>query len=163
MSGSALEHVVPLTVPGLAEDAALRRDTTPVAPTRRAPNALLDKVGAVLGFACAIHCIVVPLALGVLPALGLGFLADEGVDHTIVAIATACAALAAWLGWRTHHDRRIVLGFAGSVALLFLAHAVGEHGLGARLISVLGGLGLAATHLWNTRRSRSCALPDHAH
>lgn len=171
MSGSALENVVPLTAPVVARQTAtpargqsgVARSGEAVAPTRKAPSALFDKIGAVLGFACAIHCILVPLALGVLPALGLGFLADEGVDHTIVGVATVFAAIAAFIGWRTHHERRIVLAFAGSIGLLFLAHAAGEHSLGARMISVAGGLGLAAAHLWNTRRSRTCSLPGHTH
>ena len=46
---------------------------------------------------------------------------------------------------------------AASIGLLFLAHAVHDHeGLFSRVISVFGGVGLALTHLWNTRRSRSC-------
>jgi hypothetical protein len=155
MSGGTIEEAVPLP--------ASPREVLAVRPSRKAPSAIFDRLGAVLGFACAIHCMVVPLLLGVLPALGLGFLADEAVDHTIVAIATASAAIAAVIGWRAHHDARVVLCFGGSVALLFVAHAVGEGTAGARALSVAGGIGLALTHLWNTRRSRSCELPGHAH
>jgi len=134
-----------------------------VEPTRKVHSALLDRFGAFLGIACAIHCVVVPLALGVLPSLGLEFLAEDGVDNVIVLVASVCAAIAAWFGWRAHKDMRIVLAFAASIALLVSAHAVGEEHILGRAISVAGGIGLAISHLWNTRRSRSCKVPGHTH
>ncbi|MFO0744354.1 MAG: MerC domain-containing protein [Myxococcota bacterium] len=157
--GSAIESV----------PVASREEADAVVQEPKAESALLDRFGAFLGIACAIHCIVVPLALGVLPTLGLGFLAHEGVDLAIVATASLAAVVAAWLGWRTHRDARIVLGFVASIGLLVLAHAIGESHVGARALSVCGGIGLAATHFWNTRRSRSCKVPGasghqgHAH
>lgn len=148
---------------GIEPAAVVPSATQAVQPTPRAHNAWLDRFGAFLGIACAVHCVVVPLMLGVLPSLGLEFLADEGVDHTIVLIASGCAALAAWFGWRAHRDIRIVLGFAASVGMLVLAHEVGEGQVLGRAISVAGGIGLAATHFWNTRRSRACKTPGHVH
>ena len=126
-----------------------------------AHGGLLDRFGAFLGFACAIHCIAVPLFLGVLPALGLGFLADHEFDLTIVAIASVCALFAARSGWRAHGDRRIVAGFFGAILLLVMGHALGEESLAGRIPSVLGGLTLAVTHLINLRASRKTC--DHTH
>ncbi len=122
---------------------------------------LLDRFGAFLGFACAIHCIAVPLLLGVLPALGLGFLADHEFDLTIVGIASVCALFAARSGWRAHGDVRIVAGFIGAILLLVLGHALGEESLAGRVPSILGGVCLAVTHLFNLRASRKTC--DHAH
>lgn len=122
---------------------------------------LLDRFGAFLGFACAIHCIAVPLLLGVLPALGLGFLADHEFDLTIVAIASVCALFAARSGWKVHGDRRIVAGFFAAILLLVLGHALGEESLAGRVPSILGGVALAVTHLFNLRASRKPC--DHTH
>lgn len=120
----------------------------------------IDRFGAFLGFACAVHCVSMPLVISVLPTLGLGFLADHAFDLTIVIIATIFATFAARSGWRTHRDRRVVAGFVGAIALLFLGIALGEESMAGRVPSILGGVALAVTHLANLRLSkRGCALP----
>jgi hypothetical protein len=115
----------------------------------------------VLGFACAVHCIVVPLLFGVLPALGLGFLADHAFDLAIVAIASVCAVFGARSGWRSHRDLRVVAGFLLSVVILVVGHALGDDSAAGRIPNVIGGLLLAATHLVNLRLGRRAC--DHAH
>lgn len=121
-------------------------------------DGLFDRLGAFLGLACAIHCIAMPLLLGVLPALGLGFLADHTFDLVIVVLASIFAFFAARSGLRSHGDRRIVKGFVAAVLLLALGHLVGEDTLVGRIPSVLGGLTLAVVHFLNLRASRrACA------
>lgn len=122
--------------------------------SHHAHDTLYDRLGAFLGLACAIHCIAMPLLLGVLPALGLSFLADHAFDLVIVGLATIFAVFAARSGLRTHGDRRIVVGFAAAVLLLALGHLVGEESLVGRIPSVLGGLTLATVHFLNLRASR---------
>jgi len=124
------------------------------AHTHTHPDSLVDRFGAFLGFACAIHCIAVPLLFGVLPAFGLGFLGDHHFDLTIVGIASVCAVFAARSGWRAHHDMRVVAGFAGAILLLGLGHFLDEETLAGRVPSILGGISLAVTHLVNLRMSR---------
>ncbi|MBL8785299.1 MAG: MerC domain-containing protein [Deltaproteobacteria bacterium] len=119
-----------------------------------AHDGLVDRLGAFLGLACAIHCIAMPLLLGVLPALGLSFLADHVFDLVIVILASIFAFFAARSGLRAHGDRRIVKGFAAAVLLLALGHLVGEESLVGRIPSVLGGLTLATVHFLNLRASR---------
>ena len=119
-------------------------------------SARFDRFGAALGFLCAIHCVTVPLLMGVLPSLGLEFLADGAVDLVIVAIATVFAATAAVLGYRQHGERRVVAGFAGAVALLIAAQFFGEENIAGRVVSIAGGLTLAVTHLVNMRLGRRC-------
>lgn len=122
---------------------------------------LLDRFGAFLGFACAVHCIAVPVLLGVLPAFGLSFLADHAFDLTIVVIAGACALWAARTGWRTHGDRRIIAGFGAAVLLLTLGLVLGEDDLAGRIPSILGGIVLAVTHIFNLRASRKDCAQAH--
>jgi len=120
-------------------------------------DGLFDRLGAFLGLACAIHCVAMPLLLGVLPALGLGFLADHVFDLVIVVLASIFAFFAARSGLRSHGDRRIAKGFVAAVLLLALGHLVGEDTLVGRIPSVLGGLTLAVVHFLNLRASRrSC-------
>ncbi len=151
-----MQHTLPqpLQIPANGEAA-----TPTVEHTHAHAGTLLDRFGAFLGFACAIHCIAVPLLFGVLPAIGLGFLADHHFDLTIVAIASVCAVFAARSGYREHRDARVVAGFVGAIALLGLGHLIGEEGLAGRIPSVLGGISLAVTHLVNLRLSRKAC--DH--
>jgi hypothetical protein len=129
---------------------------------QRARHQLLDRLGAVLGFACAVHCVAMPLIVGVLPALGLGFLADHAFDLAIVALASLFAFFAGRAGWRAHRDPRVIAAFISAVTLLVIGHAIGEDGLAGRVPSIIGGVMLAAAHLANLRLSnRACAT--HAH
>jgi hypothetical protein len=120
----------------------------------------LDRIGAALGFACAVHCMVVPLLVGVLPALGLGFIADHTFDLTIVVIASVFAVFAARSGWRANGDRRVLGAFAAAVAMLFLGLALGEESLAGRIPSIAGGVLLALAHLANLRAN---SARSHAH
>lgn len=131
----------------------------PAAVTHRG---LVDRLGAFLGFACALHCIAMPLLVGVLPAMGLGFLTDHAFDLAIVALASGFAFFAARSGWRAHRDLRVVAAFVGAVALLTLGHAIGEDGPAGRVPSIVGGLVLAVAHIANLRLSKqACRTHDH--
>lgn len=113
---------------------------------------LLDRLGAVLGFLCAIHCLAVPLFLGALPALG--FLADHAFDLTLIGVAAIVALFSARSGLKTHGDRRVAFGFLGAVVLLALGHLLGEESLVGRIPSIIGGFCLFGLHLLNLRLSR---------
>ncbi len=123
-----------------------------------APRTFYDRFGAFLGLLCAIHCLAVPLLLGVLPAVGLGFIVAHEFDLTIIGIALVFAGLAARSGYRAHGDKRIVMGFVAAVSLLAFGHLLGEDGLAGRIPSIIGGFSLAALHIINLRKTRaSCA------
>ena len=151
-----MQHSLPRTLP-VAEHIASEHEHV----HHDQGAAIADRIGAFLGFACAVHCIVVPLLFGVLPAFGLGFLADHAFDLTIVAFAAVFALFAARSGWRTHRDGRVMSGFVAAIGLLVLGHLIGEEGLLGRVPSVLGGLALAVTHLANLRLSKRACAHDH--
>jgi len=102
-----------------------------------ANRTLLDRIGAVLGFLCAIHCLAVPLLLGALPALG--FLADHTFDLALIGVAAVVALFSARSGLKAHGDRRVAVGLVLAVGLLALGHLLGEDGLVGRIPSIIGG------------------------
>ncbi len=141
-----------------------------------------DRVGAIVGFLCAIHCALVPLLLGVLPALGLGFLAGVELELTLLAVAGVVAAVAVVHALRRGHARGIVAGLVTGFALLVggvlvedqhrahmvphtheavlsaddgHGHAPGEHSLLSTLLSVAGGVLLGVSHVRNSRGHRA--------
>ena len=66
------------------------------------PSGWRDMLGVVASIACAIHCAAMPFVIGFLPAMGLGFLADEAF-HKWMAGACFLIGLAAFIpGWKRH-------------------------------------------------------------
>lgn len=124
---------------------------------------LADLTGIVLSFTCLIHCLALPLALLLAPALSRWIALPEGVHAAILLLALPAAAIAMKDGWRRH--RRImpaVLAAAGLglLALGLSAHegwiAAADPGAADRLLTSVGALTLAAAHLVNWRwRHRS--------
>jgi len=153
-----LNPAVAIRTTGAEADAAQAEGHVHPHADEHAPRTFYDRFGAFLGLLCAIHCLVVPLLLGVLPAVGLGFIAEHEFDLTIIGIAFVFAGLAARSGYRAHGDRRVVIGFVAAVSLLAFGHLLGEDGLAGRIPSIIGGFSLAALHIVNLRKTRaSCA------
>ena len=117
-----------------------------------------DRIGATASLICALHCAVLPFVLAVLPALGLGFLADHLFERVFIACASALALTVLLHGYRHHHDRRpMTLLIPGLVLLWIGGFLVDGHdtiGLHALLV-VLGGSCVALAHLANLRLQHS--------
>ena len=63
---------------------------------------MVDGVGATVSFACAVHCVAMPLLLASLPLLGLGFLATRGFEAGMIGIAFMLALVSLTWGLRRH-------------------------------------------------------------
>ncbi|MYF99736.1 MerC domain-containing protein [Candidatus Poribacteria bacterium] len=82
---------------------------------------LVDNTGACLSFACAIHCMAMPLLVTILPLIGLSFLATERAELYLIigAIALAIGSLA----WGVQHHQSWRAFLILLVALTFIATA----------------------------------------
>ena len=112
-----------------------------------------DAVGVLGSLACLVHCLLLPLAVGVLPWLVL--FEGEWLHRWLAVVLTAPALLAFLFGWRVHG--RWLPGFflAGGLAALnsaaFATPENWETGL-----TVLGALFLIAAHGLNHYLCRHC-------
>ncbi len=117
--------------------------------------AIADRFGATASFLCAIHCALLPFVIALLPALGLGFLADHAIERGFVAFACTLATTMLVLGYRRH--RRPNALFVLLPALILLLVGVIEDGEQAAVAHVwlvsTGGSLLALSHLVNLRLS----------
>lgn len=129
------------------------------------PQSLLDRTGAFLGFACAIHCLSVPFLIGVLPALGLGFVADERFEWLVLVLAAFVAFFSSRSGMRSHGRKAIVWGFGLTFLWLLGGHFLSPEGSFLHhLMSALGGFALFFMHLLNLKWARQAhqgACPLH--
>jgi hypothetical protein len=128
----------------------------PVTPSRiRSAFAhFADRLGATASFLCAVHCAALPFVLALLPALGLGFLADHGFERGFIVCASLLALGTLIYGYRRHRTGRAFVFLLPGLALLwaggfvFDAHAgFGWHSL----LVALGGSSIALAHLTNLR------------
>ncbi len=117
-------------------------------------------VSAVAPFLCAIHCVLTPLLVAVVPSLGH----HPTVEYTLFGATTLLAIWALRGGWRIHGDPRPALASALGLALWGGALAVGhsEFLVGGAALLTASGL------LWNGRRRHlaedvACPCPSCGH
>lgn len=84
-------------------------------------SAWRDWLGMSASVGCAIHCATMPFVVASLPALGLGFLADEGF-HQWMAVACFAIAIAAFVPGVQRH-RRVLPAAIGAAGLMLITVA----------------------------------------
>lgn len=114
-----------------------------------------DRIGMWASIACAVHCALLPLALVLAPALGLGVVGWLDVDQIFVLVATVLGVAMLALGYRIHRAVSVWLLMAAGLALVWLNafSPLHEHGLWHAVMMVTGGLMIALAHWRNTRLS----------
>jgi MerC mercury resistance protein len=114
------------------------------------PN--VDQLGSVASFACAVHCALTGLALGVLSSAGLGFIGNHSLEVFFIGSTIALGIWAVINGFRVHHQWHPALLFGCGLTMIYLAHAI-EPGW---IFSVLGGAFLITFHWVNQKKMRQC-------
>ena len=120
----------------------------------------LDRLGAGLGIACAIHCLAMPLLVGVLPLLGLAFVAEERFEWAVVGTVSILALASALWGYQKHRALRVIMSFVGALGILVLGLWLESSTDWGRVVVVLGGIGVAGAHLLSARLCRRCEDDD---
>lgn len=122
----------------------------------------LDQAGLIASSLCALHCLLMPLAVGLLPLFGLSFLADEQTEWALIGVALFVGVCSLIPGFWYHHRKLPpLIVFAIGVALILLVRLWLENFPLLELLGVvLGGVLLAAAHALNLRYCRLCCLPS---
>lgn len=117
----------------------------------------LDKFAVTASALCLVHCLLVPAALTVIPALGATWVADERLHLWLLALVLPSSGLALSLGCRQHRSHAVAgTGLAGLVLLTAAALAAGPlwGGAAERALTVVAATLLAAAHVGNFRLCR---------
>lgn len=127
-------------------------------------SARAERLASWLSFACAIHCLVMPLAIGVLPLLGAtgGAYLGETAELGLTALVVVSALTAMIWGYRRHRDARFVALTALGLTIYLIGHALGHASAGswyAVSMAVVGGLTLAGSSFFSARLSHVCVDP----
>jgi hypothetical protein len=127
----------------------------------------LDKVGIGLSSACILHCIATPIAISLLPTIGLSFGSNTELFHILMAaILVPVAGVAFVSGYRKHREiKAAALGFIG-VLILVLTIFIPETSLalvGHLTLNIVGSLFLISGHFLNRRYCKQCECHHHHH
>ncbi len=122
---------------------------------------LIDRIGSWLSLACVVHCLALPVAVGVLPLLGLQFLEDERVEIGFLVIGALFALIATLWGLHRHGAVRVVAVFSAAIGVMLWGFQVGEETIEGRLILAAGAFALFLSHRLNRRLCESCPEDDH--
>ncbi len=120
-----------------------------------------DRVGIWLSGICLIHCLLLPLALVVLPVSALVVTWHEDVHVVFAVLLVPTTALAFYQGYRRHRQKRVLWGFGPGLALVLLASFPGHEALGVlggTLVTMLGSALLIWGHWQNWRLQARCAV-----
>ena len=120
-------------------------------------EARLDRLGVAASCACAIHCLITPLLVGLLPLLGLSWFADARTEWSFVALSVLLGLLSLLPGYFRHHQRlRPTIVFMTGICLILIARLWEE---GSRIetpVVVIGALMVATAHIINLKLCRAC-------
>ncbi len=128
---------------------------------------LTDKLSIGLSMACAIHCLLLPFMLVLIPGMTALQLDSEAFHLWMVMAVLPLSLYALTMGCRQHkHYRLLLLGGIGLV-LLVVAVLLGEAMLGEtgeKILTLFGASLIAVGHAWNFRLCRQhveCCCPQH--
>lgn len=119
-----------------------------------------DGLGMTASSLCIAHCVLMPSAIGLLPAVGLSFLAGEGIHQYLVLGMIVIAALSFGLGYQMHHRKNVLGLMVAGLGLLSLAvfsegHLSESWETG---FTIVGGMAMVGAHWMNRIFCKTCVV-----
>ena len=116
----------------------------------------IDSLGASAAILCALHCMLLPLFITVLPLAGLGILGDHSVEAAFLIGTVILATLSLCWGTRVHGNRGLLIYLAIAVLCFVGAHGLTQGELGHAALMTIGGLLMSYGHILNRRLCKEC-------
>ncbi|HEX7369081.1 MAG TPA: MerC domain-containing protein [Rhodanobacteraceae bacterium] len=119
--------------------------------TSRRFATLVDRVGATASLLCAIHCVLLPFVLALLPLIGLEFLAGHTFERIFVTCAALLASASILTAYRRHRKPHALFLMVPGIALLLFGIAIDldAHVVIHTASVVTGGVLVASAHVSN--------------
>lgn len=122
--------------------------------------------GAAIGLSalCAIHCLMLPVALTLLPVIATLPLGDESFHKALLLLVIPASAVGLSLGCKKHQHWLVMFWGVSGLVVMSLAAMFGHDLLGEAFekgATLFGALLVAGSHLANFRRCRAldCEQP----
>lgn len=120
------------------------------------PGPKLDHIGMTASILCAIHCAVVPLLITSLPFFGLGFLANPWLEWGMIIFALLVGIYAISFSFLRHHRKWLPLILLISGFAIIVSGHLFVTGWHEAIVVPIGGLMIAAAHVFNYRYTAGC-------
>lgn len=115
----------------------------------------LTKIGGWVSVACAIHCLMGPVILGLLPIIGAGGELAETLEGPLILLSVIIGVSAIAAGYREHRRRSTLILLAVSLATLGVGRYLAPESFEEPLI-VGGAAVMAVAQFLNLRYQRDC-------
>ena len=121
-----------------------------------------DALGSMLSSLCAVHCICLPALLGLLPVLGLSFLANHTFERVVCVTAVLFASACVWSGCRVHRRWGLFCLLGAGAALVLYIQFAGppeekeQADWQEATVMAVGGSLIVASHILNRKLRAQC-------
>jgi hypothetical protein len=130
---------------------------------------MLDKAGMVASITCAVHCMIMPLVITLLPIFGLSLFATEEFEWILLMISAMLGITSLCFGFRKHKSFKAFSFLGIGLTFLVIGRLAHEHVSHFRvfifdiylLFLVAGAILVALSHWLNNKLCKSC-LPCHS-
>lgn len=116
-----------------------------------------DKAAIGLSLVCAVHCLLLPVVLVILPTLAASTFSDERFHQWMLVAVLPTSLLALTMGCRRHRNMSVMAMGLSGIAILTLAAFLGHDWLGEsgeKIASLLGASLIALGHFRNHKLCR---------
>ncbi|HXH51999.1 MAG TPA: MerC domain-containing protein [Sphingomicrobium sp.] len=117
----------------------------------RLPAKVADGTAIGASMLCLVHCLLLPLAVALVPTLGALARVPESAHLVLFAVAVPVSAVAIVGGYRRHGALLPGAVALSGLVLIGVGALAGLPMLVETSVTVLGSVALAVGHLWNWR------------
>jgi hypothetical protein len=130
---------------------------------------MLDKAGMIASITCAIHCMIMPLVVTLLPIFGLSLFATEEFEWMLLMVSAMLGVTSLCFGFKKHKSFRAFSFLGIGLTFLVIGRLAHEHVSHFRVFTfdiyllflVAGAILVALSHWLNNKLCKSC-LPCHS-
>ena len=125
---------------------------------------MLDKAGMVASITCAVHCMIMPLVITLLPIFGLSLFATEEFEWILLMISAMLGITSLCFGFRKHKSFKAFSFLGIGLTFLVIGRLAHEHVSHFRVFTfdiyllflVAGAILVALSHWLNNKLCKSC-------
>ena len=124
---------------------------------------MIDKVGMFSSVSCAIHCLVMPLVITLVPVFGLSLFVSETFEWGLLVFSAILGVSSLCFGYRKHKSLKAFAYLSSGIMLIVIGRLQHNHssvhGFEIDLFTVVlvfGSFLVAASHYLNNKLCGSC-------
>lgn len=124
---------------------------------------LWDRLGIGVSGICAIHCLIFPIIISILPLWPIATTIHDWTHPVFVILLVPTVYFASR---RSHYSKKVTLPLVTGLVLVILGWLLGHYWFGAGVettMTLIGSAVLIAGHWMNFRHHRTCNNKSHHH